>query len=205
LIRLILKEIGILEKGHLVKVTRSDLIGAYPEQTISQTESILKDSFGGALLIDNAQALIQDNNENGILVLDTICRFIDNYRHKHVILLECSEIGYKNLIKSNAILKEKFPHRFEFDNYSPRQLLTIAAEISDNLGYILDEGALQVLLEIFSELFEKGEITSLNSKAAKSILYKAITNQEQRILGILNPSDIDLKTITLEDVQLVNY
>lgn len=205
LISLILKEIGILEKGHLVKVTRSDLIGAYTEQTISQTESILKDSFGGTLLIDHAQALIQDNNENGIVVLDTICRFIDNYKHKLVILLECPEIGYQNMIKSYAILKDKFPHRFEFDNYSPRQLLTIAADISDNLGYILDEGALQVLLEIFSELYEKGELTNLNSKAAKSILYKAITNQEQRILGILNPSDIDLKTITLEDVQLVNY
>lgn len=205
LISRILKELGILEKGHLVKVSRSDLLGAYIEQTISQTENILRDSFGGALLVENAHTLIQEENKNGIAVLDTICRFIDNYRHKIVIFLEAPQNSIYNLIKGFPSLIERFPHRFEFPDYSPRELLTIAAEIADNLGYILDEGALQVLLELFSELYEKGRLAQLNSKAAKSILYKAITNQEQRILGILNPSDTDLRTITLEDVQSVNY
>lgn len=205
LVSLILKELGILEKGHLIKVTRSDLLGAYVEQTISQTENILKDSFGGTLLIENAHSLIQDKNENGIAVIDTICNFIDNYRYKAVIFFECSKEGTIQLFNNYPILEEKFPHHFEFEDYSPRQLLTITADMADKLGYILDEGALQVLLELFSDLYDKGKLSNSNSKAAKSILYKAITNQEQRILGILNPSDIDLKTITLEDVQLIEY
>jgi stage V sporulation protein K len=205
LISQMLKELGIIEKGHLIEVTRADLIGGYPEQTISQTENIIKDSLGGTLFIEDANSLIKDGNENGFTVLDTIIRLVDQYRHKLIIFFEgsFSEINY--LINVYPLLKEKIPHQFEFENYSPRELLTIAAEIADNLGYILDEGALQVLLEIFVELNERGELTNLNSKAAKTILYKSITNQEQRILGILNPSDVDLKTIILEDVQSVNY
>ncbi|MBS3944811.1 MAG: AAA family ATPase [Melioribacter sp.] len=205
LISQILKELGIIDKGHLIEVTRADLIGAYPEQTISQTENIIKDSLGGTLFIEDAHSLINDGNENGLIVLDTISRLVDQYRHKLVIFLEGSSDEIKNLIKGYPSLKEKIPHQFDFENYSPRELLTIAAEIADNLGYILDEGALQVLLELFVALNERGELTNLNSKAAKTILYKSITNQEQRILGILNPSDVDLKTIILEDVQSVNY
>jgi SpoVK/Ycf46/Vps4 family AAA+-type ATPase len=205
LISNILKELGLLEKGHLIEVTRADLIGAYPEQTISQTENIIKDSLDGALFVVDAYSLLKDKNENGLIVLDTICRLIDQYRHKLVLFVDASYENITNLTYGYPALKEKIPHRFEFENYSARELLTITVQIANELGYILDEGALQVLLEIFVELNERGELTKLNSKAAKSVLYKSITNQEQRILGILNPSDIDLKSIILEDVQSVNY
>ncbi|MDQ7816064.1 MAG: AAA family ATPase [Melioribacteraceae bacterium] len=205
LISKILKELGVLEKGHLIEVKRADLIGAYPEQTILKTEDIIRDAVGGTLFIEDAFTLIQEENDNGLIVLDTICRKIDLYREKLVVFLEGPEENIINLIKEYPAIKDKFPHRFEFEDYNPRNLLSIAYEIAKNHGYFLDEGALQVLLEIFTELDEKHKLESYNSKAAKNILYSAISNQEQRILSMLNPSDNDLKIITLEDVEAVKF
>lgn len=205
LISKILKELGILEKGHLIEVTRADLIGAYPEQTILKTEEIIKDALGGTLFIEDAFTLIQEENDSGLIVLDTICRKIDHYREKVVIFLEGPEQNINSLISSYSLITEKFPHRFQFEDYNPRDLLSIAFEIAKNHGYLLDEGALQVLLEIFNELDEKNQLSTYNSKVAKSILYSAISNQEQRILNMINPSDNDLKIITLEDVEAVKY
>jgi SpoVK/Ycf46/Vps4 family AAA+-type ATPase len=203
LISKILKELGILEKGHLIEVKRPDLIGAYPEQTILKTEEFIRDAIGGTLYIEDAYTLIQEENDNGIIVLDTLCRKIDYYREKLVVYLEGPERDIKNLINEYPAIKEKFPHRFEFEDYKPRDLLTIAYEIARNHGYSLDEGALQILLEIFTDLEEKNISVLYNAKAAKNILYSAISNQEMRILSMLNPSDYDLKIITLEDVQTV--
>lgn len=205
LISKILKELGILEKGHLIEVTRADLIGAYPEQTILKTEEIIKDAVGGTLFIEDAFTLIQEENDSGLIVLDTICRKIDLYREKVAIFLEGPEQNINHLISSYILIEEKFPHRFQFEDYNPRDLLSISYEIAKNHGYLLDEGALQVLLEIFNELAERNKLSTYNSKVAKSILYSAISNQEQRILNMMNPSDNDLKIITLEDVEAVKY
>ena len=82
-------------------------------------------------------------------------------------------------------------------------LSAIAYDIADNNGYILDEGALQTMLELFSEIYEKRDDSFGNARIAKNILYAAISNQEERIACIMKPSDEDLKTITLEDVQSV--
>lgn len=201
----IMKELGFLEKGHFIKVTRSDLIGAYYEQTIAKTENALKDAIGGTLFFEDVFTLLKEENDKGLAVLDTIMRRIESYKEKILFIFEGPHHNISSLIKNYPIINDKFPFKFEFSDYGPRQLLSIAFNIANHHGYFLDEGALQVMLEIFSELNEKKDLSFYNSKAAKSILYSAISNQEQRIINLINPTDEDLRTITLEDVQSVKY
>ncbi|HOI30061.1 MAG TPA: AAA family ATPase [Melioribacteraceae bacterium] len=205
LISRILKELGILGKGHFIEVSRADLIGAYPEQTIMKTENKIKESIGGTLFIEDAYTLLLDDNESGLIALETIAKKIDYYRDKLVVFLEGPVDSIKQFTSKFPQFLDRFPHRFDFEDYTPRQLLTIANEIADKHGYNLDEGALQILLEIFTELSHQKGSSYSNSKVARNILYSAISNQEQRILSILNPDDYDLKTIVLEDLQAVKY
>ena len=46
----ILTKLGVLKKGHIVKVKRSDLIGKYLGHTAVQTQKKIDEAKGGILL-----------------------------------------------------------------------------------------------------------------------------------------------------------
>jgi hypothetical protein len=110
-----------------------------------------------------------------------------------------------NFLQSNSGLQSRFTNTFIFEDYTPRQLLYIAADIAAKNGYKLDEGALQLLLELFTNLYSKRDKNFGNARTAKNILYEAISNQEERIYSMYEYNDEDLITITFDDVeQLIN-
>jgi hypothetical protein len=80
-------------------------------------------------------------------------------------------------------------------------LIDIANTICEKSGYKLDEGAWQLLLEIFTKLFNERNNDFGNARTVKNILYSAIGNQEERILSLYEPDDNDLTTITYDDVK----
>ncbi len=200
----ILKELGILEKGHLIKVTRTDLVINYQDRTASNTEQIIREAFGGILFIDEAYDLVQSDEDFGWEAMDTILKRINQYKNKFIVILSDITSKMNKFITSFPDIIKHFSNILEFDDYTPRQLLSISYLIANNHGYVLDEGALQMLLEIFTQLYEKRDENFRNAFTAKNILYSAISKQEQRISMIINPTDEDLKTITLEDVIAVD-
>ncbi|MEG8945481.1 AAA family ATPase [Rosettibacter firmus] len=199
----ILKELGILEKGHLIKVNRTDLVVNYQGKTASNTDQIIREALGGILFIDEAYELIQSNDDFGYEAISTILRRMSEYKTKFIVILSGITSKMNKFMKSYPDIIKNFSNIIEFDDYNPRQLLSISYLIANSHGYELDEGALQMLLEIFTQLYEKRDENFRNAFMAKSILYSAITKQEQRISSIINPTDEDLKTITLEDVMLI--
>jgi len=201
----IMYELGLLEKNQIVKVKRHDLVGSYPEQTFSKTESVIKESLGGILFIEEAYTLLKPADDSGLDVIEALLTKLEELKNKLVVILEGSEKEMKVFLDSFPLLKSRFPNIFEFEDYTPRQLLSISYDIAEKLGYILDEGALQILHDIYTDLYTNNIKYFKNARTAKTILYNAISFQEQRISKLINPSDDDLKTITLEDVQSVSY
>ncbi len=199
----ILKELGVLEKGHLVEVDRSDLVAGYQGQTAIKTEKIIQDALGGTLFIDEAYTLSRGGNDFGQEAIETLLKNMEDHKGNLVVIVAGYTKEINDFIESNPGLRSRFNNIFEFEDYSPRQLLAIAYDIAENNGYILDEGALQIMLEFFDEIYEKRDSAFGNARTARNILYNAISNQEERITNIVNPSDEDLKTIILEDVQSV--
>jgi len=126
-----------------------------------------------------------------------------DYKGKFFVILTSQSEQMKSVLKLNPGLSSYFPNVFNFDDYTPMQLLCIAADIAEKNGYALDEGALQELLDRFEQLVNKSDKIFNNGNLAKNILYSAITNQEERIFNIFEQDDVDLKTITLEDVQKI--
>jgi hypothetical protein len=115
--------------------------------------------------------------------------------------------GYTNemdaFLASNPGLNSRFPNKFLFEDYSPRELLDIAWNIAEKNGYILDEGALQLLLELFDELYENRDKNFGNARTARNILYSAIANQEERLALAADLTKEELMTIVYDDVDKV--
>ncbi|MDR3666588.1 MAG: AAA family ATPase [Ignavibacteriaceae bacterium] len=196
----IYKEMGILERGHLVEVDRTTLVAGYQGQTAIKTDTIIQKAIGGTLFIDEVYTLIKNENDPGQEALDTLLKRMDDYQGKFVIIASGLTNEMNDFIKFYPSLQSRFTNNFIFEDFTPRQMLEIALNISDKNGYKLDEGAWQQLHEFFSELYNNRDINFGNARTVRNILYKAISNQEERILKIVNPSNDDLCTIILEDI-----
>ncbi len=200
LISKIYKELGILEKGHLVEVDRSDLVAGYQGQTAIKTDKIISDALGGTLFIDEAYTLSRGGNDFGQEAIDTLLKRMEDHRDKLIIIVAGYTNEMKDFLESNPGLASRFANFFTFEDYTPRQLLFIAADIAEENGYKLDEGALQLLLEVFNKLYDKRDKNFGNARTARNILYKAISNQEERISSMYDYSNDDLMTIEYEDL-----
>ncbi len=197
----IFKQMGILERGHLVEVDRADLVAGYQGQTSIKTDEVIKKALGGTLFIDEAYALARGSNDFGQEAIDTLLKRMEEYKGKLVVIVAGYTEEMKKFLNSNPGLDSRFPNKFYFEDYTPRELLEIAWNIAEDNGYILDEGALQILLEIFNILYERRDKNFGNARTARNILYEAISNQEERLADAVNISKEDLMTIKYEDLE----
>ena len=198
----IYKELGILSKGHIIEVDRSGLVAGFKEQTILNTDKIISQSIGGLLFIKDAHNLFVDDNSFGLEAVNTIVRRMNEHKGKFIVVLSGNN-NLKSICQTRTEIKNNFPNQFHFSDYSSRQLLAITVIIAEKIGYTLDEGALQEFLDIFNQLISSEDRIFMNGITARNILYSAITNQEERIFNIIEQNEIDLTTITLEDVQKI--
>ncbi|MFO7447030.1 MAG: AAA family ATPase [Ignavibacteriaceae bacterium] len=200
----IYKEMGIIEKGHLVEVDRSSLVAGYQGQTADKTEAVIKNALGGTLFIDEAYTLSRGFTDFGQEAIDTLLKRMEDYQGKFIVIVAGYTNEMKDFLDSNPGLISRFTNYFTFDDFTPRQMLEIALVISEKNGYKLDEGAWQLLLDIFTNLYTNRDKNFGNARTVRNILYKTISYQEERILTLVEPSDDDLCTITFEDVDKID-
>ncbi|MBI2420328.1 MAG: AAA family ATPase, partial [Ignavibacteriales bacterium] len=196
----IYKEMGLLEKGHLVEVDRSALVAGYQGQTASKTDDVIKKALGGTLFVDEAYTLARGGNDFGQEAIDTLLKRMEDYKDQLIVIVAGYTEEMKGFIDANPGMQSRFTNYFEFEDYNPRQMLEIATMIAEKSGYHLDEGGLQSLLDKFTKLYKNRDANFGNARTVRNLLYKAISNQEERILTVMNPTDDDLTTITFEDV-----
>ena len=199
----ILKELGVLKKEQVVEVERHDLIGGYPGQTEIKTDKVIQQAFGGILFVKDAKTLFDDNSF-GKEAVDTIFKRLYDYRNKFILVLSGTKSEIELIFKADSSIKAKLPNHFYFEDFTPREMLGIASNIAEKKGYCLDEGALQELLDLFSKLSTSKKEHLNNVVLAKHLFYAAVTNQEERIFNMYEQNDVDLTTITLEDVEKIN-
>ncbi len=199
----IFKELGVLDNGHVLEVDRSDFIAGYQGQSSVKTDKLIQQALGGILFIKDAHTLFKLDDPYGEEVVETIVKRIHEFKGRLVLILSGSQEEINSILKINQGLKSYFPNIFNFPDYTPRELLAVAVSISEHNGYNLDEGALQEMLDLFSKAEKIHDKNLRNGILAKHILFSAITNQEERIFSIYEKDDVDLKTITLDDVEKI--
>ena len=139
----ILHRLGYVRKGHLVAVTRDDLVGQYIGHTAPKTKEVLKKAMGGVLFIDEAYYLYRPENERdyGQEAIEILLQVMENHRDDLVVILA----GYKDrmdtFFSSNPGMASRIAHHIDFPDYDEAELMQIARLMLDKLNYRFDAEA----------------------------------------------------------------
>lgn len=179
----ILFKLGYIRKGHLLTVTRDDLVGQYIGHTAPKTKEVLKQAMGGVLFIDEAYYLYKPNNERdyGSEAIEILLQVMENQRDDLVVILA----GYKEpmtiFYQSNPGLASRISNHIEFPDYSPEELLQIAQMQLDEQQYMLTYEARDALLEYIRR--RSTQPLFANARSIQNALDRARMRQANRIFN----------------------
>ena len=198
----ILYKLGYSRKGHLITVTRDDLVGQYIGHTAPKTREILKKAMGGILFIDEAYYLYKPDNERdyGAEAIEILLQVMENQRDDLVVILA----GYKNKMQkfydSNPGLSSRIANHVDFPDYSAEELVKIGKIMLEEQQYQLTKEAEDVFLEYVKKRMEKPLFA--NARSIRNALDRARMRQANRIFESVGRvlTKADLVTIVPEDI-----
>ncbi|WP_455797269.1 AAA family ATPase [Clostridium butyricum] len=160
----ILKAMGILKKGHMVEVTRSDLVGQYVGQTGPKTLEKIKEAYGGILFIDEAYTLNSGSeNDFGSEAIGTLIKEMEDNRDKLIVIMAGYTKEMKELLNINPGLESRIKFNIQFNDYSGDELFKIFKSLCKREKYKISHNAYKKLKEDFEELSEnKGRILEMD-------------------------------------------
>jgi probable Rubsico expression protein CbbX len=199
----ILHRLGYVRKGHLVSVTRDDLVGQYIGHTAPKTKEVLKRAMGGVLFIDEAYYLYRPENERdyGQEAIEILLQVMENQRDDLVVIFA----GYKDrmdtFFRSNPGMSSRVAHHIDFPDYTPAELHSIAGLMLGQMQYRLDNEADAVLLEYIERRIRQPHFA--NARSVRNALDRARLRQASRLFerrgGALTKED--LMTIAAADIR----
>lgn len=199
----IFRELGVVQKGHLVEVDRAQLVAGYAGQTAIKTDEIIKKALGGVLFIDEAYTLARGSGDLGQEAIDTLLKRMEDYKDDLVVIVAGYQAEMRTFIESNPGLQSRFTHEFYFEDYNPDQLESIVKGMAAKNGYKFDQTGADTLYNQLVKLYNNRDKNFGNARTARNILLKIITNQEERISTIIAPSNSDLQLLKQEDIPRV--
>jgi len=198
----IFRELGILEKGHLVEVDRAQLVAGYSGQTAVKTDEIIRKALGGTLFIDEAYTLSRGSGDFGQEAIDTLLKRMEDYKGQFIVIVAGYTNEMQSFMQSNPGLTSRFTNTFIFEDYNPEQLISIANGMAKSNGYHFNPAGIVALTSKFKKLYDTRDSNFGNARTARNVLMEIITNQENRLALILSPTDNDLITLTDKDIKL---
>lgn len=201
LVARLFKEMGLLEKGHVIEVERADLVGEYIGHTAHKTREQLKRAVGGVLFIDEAYSLARGGERDfGKEAIDTMVKNMEEYKDNLILILA----GYKQemtwFMESNPGLRSRFPIQIDFPDYTVSELLEIADLMLKKRQYELAEDARMELENILMRALKKGHEHSGNARLVRNLIEKAIRIQAVRLLAEKLITKNELILITHSDI-----
>lgn len=197
---------GILSKGHIYEVDRSDLVGEYIGQTAPKVKDAIEKARGGVLFIDEAYALARsgdDNKDFGREVIEILIKEMSNGKGDIAIIVAGYPKEMKKFIDSNPGLKSRFGNFFNFPDYTPQELAEIAKYACNEKEVELSEDAEKKLNQIIQEAYRNRDSSFGNARFVFDIIEKSKVNLGLRVMKYAKPESKSikvLKTITAKDI-----
>jgi probable Rubsico expression protein CbbX len=179
----ILHRLDYVRQGHLVAVTRDDLVGQYIGHTAPKTKEVLKKAMGGVLFIDEAYYLYRPENERdyGQEALEILLQVMENQREDLVVILA----GYKDrmdtFFQSNPGLSSRIAHHIDFPDYKVDELLAISERMLDDQHYQFAEGTREVMVEYLQRRISQPHFA--NARSVRNALDRARLRQASRLFA----------------------
>lgn len=202
----IYKHMGLLSKGHVHEVDRSDIVGEYIGQTAPKVKKAITRARGGVLFIDEAYALARTNDDSkdfGREAIEILVKEMSTQKGDLAIIVAGYPKEMDHFINSNPGLKSRFKHNFEFPDYMPQELIQIAAYAAKQYGVFFSKASKDKLDELIIDAFRNRGKNFGNARFVFDLVEKAKVNLGLRVMKLDSPeklSDRTLNQIILEDV-----
>jgi probable Rubsico expression protein CbbX len=198
----ILHGLGYVRQGHVVAVTRDDLVGQYIGHTAPKTREVLKKAMGGVLFIDEAYYLYKPENERdyGAESIEILLQVMENQRDDLVVILA----GYKDrmdkFFQSNPGMSSRIAHHIDFPDYSAEELLQIAKLMIVQLNYRFSSDGEKAFADYIVKRMQMPNFA--NGRSIRNALDRARLRQANRLFGSGSKTLTrkDLVTIEAEDI-----
>lgn len=195
-------ECGLLSKGHVVEVSRAQLVGTYIGQTEEKTKEYIQQASGGILFLDEAYSLFvnDDGRDFGHRVIDVLLPYLSEGKDMIVVLAGYSE-EMSTFMSANPGLQSRFPLKFNFPDYTPAELMEIAERYFQKYNYLLADEARDKIMANFQEAVKIKNFG--NGRFVKTFLENTvIPRMSDRLAAAFDTSYTaqDLMLIVAEDI-----
>ena len=200
----ILHRLGYVREGHVVSVTRDDLVGQYIGHTAPKTKEVIKKAMGGVLFIDEAYYLYKPENERdyGAESIEILLQVMENNRDDLVVILA----GYKDrmdkFFNSNPGMRSRIAHHVDFPDYTPEELLAIAKLMLAQQNYRFSAEGEKAFAEYIPLRMKMSHFA--NARSVRNALDRARLRQANRLFATTGRklNRTDLITIEAEDIMV---
>ncbi len=199
----ILHRLGYVRKGHLVAVTRDDLVGQYIGHTAPKTREVLKKAMGGVLFIDEAYYLYKPENERdyGQEAIEILLQVMENQRDDLVVILAGYADRMDTFFQSNPGMSSRIAHHLDFPDYSVPELLHIGSSMLDQQHYRFGPGAREAFEDYLQRRLQQPHFA--NARSVRNALDRARLRQASRLFADRDKalSADELSTIEVADIR----
>lgn len=192
----IYKAIGLLSKGQLVEVDRSELVAGYLGQTAIKTAEVTAKAYGGVLFIDEAYSL--NGDQYGEEAINTLVKEMEDHRDDLVVIVAGYPVPMEIFISNNPGLASRFRTTITFDDYTDEELRNIFTQMAAKSDYDLGEGVLEEFTRQLSG--QARDETFGNGRYARNLLEAAIGRHAWRLREVTEPDLEQLRTLLSEDL-----
>lgn len=196
----ILASLGVLEKGHLVEVSRVDLVGEHIGSTAIRTQEAFDRARGGVLFIDEAYALSPEDSgrDFGKEAIDTLVKLMEDHRESVVVIVAGYTAEMERFLSVNPGVASRFSRTITFSDYDPEELLSIVEQQAEEHEYRLAPGAPEALRTYFTVL-PKGPAFG-NGRTARQTFEAMVERHASRVAQVDDPTTDDLTLLYAEDL-----
>jgi probable Rubsico expression protein CbbX len=198
----ILHRLGYVRRGHVVSVTRDELVGQYIGHTAPKTKEILKKAMGGVLFIDEAYYLHRPDNERdyGQEAIEILLQVMESQREDLVVILAGYADRMEKFFSSNPGFRSRIAHHIDFPDYSNDELLAIAEVMLSKMNYKFNPEAREAFVRYIA--LRKAQPLFSNARSIRNALDRIRLRQANRLVADENAvlSVEDVKSMTAADV-----
>ncbi|WP_328472311.1 right-handed parallel beta-helix repeat-containing protein [Streptomyces sp. NBC_00448] len=200
----ILASLGVLERGHLVEVSRVDLVGEHIGSTAIRTQEAFDRARGGVLFIDEAYALAPEDagRDFGREAIDTLVKLMEDHREAVVVIVAGYTAEMERFLASNPGVASRFSRTITFGDYTPGELLQIVEAQATEHEYRLGDDAADALMKYFTAI-PKGPAFG-NGRTARQTFEGMVERHAVRMAHVEEPTHDELQLLYPEDLPNLN-